>query len=74
MRHDHNTLRLHAAIGYITPTTTSTKAAALGSAPPAAQGYDVRAPSASPTIDNKPKPTARAHLPMRADPPPDPWL
>ena len=73
VRHDYNTVRLHAAIGYVTPDDehhgrgpASEQLADAGSGTPAGP--------ASHTINyRKPKPTAGAR-PMWTDSLPDLWL
>jgi hypothetical protein len=61
VRAHYNTVRLHAGIGYVTPTT-STAAAVPRSAPPAAKAWSGLAAGASPTI------ASTARRPGRDDP------
>ena len=73
VRHQYNTVRLHAGSA-TSPPTTSTTAAGQASEPPANAVSDTPAGPASSTIDYKtPKPTAGAP-PMRRNSLPDLWL
>jgi transposase InsO family protein len=68
VRAGYNTVRLHAGIGYVTPTT-STAAAAPRSAGPAARDLDGLAVGASPTIASTARSIGRDDSQMRSDQP-----
>jgi putative transposase len=71
VRHEYNTVRLHARIAYVTPADEHQ---GRGPRIRVDAGYDTPAGRASLTIDySKPKPTAGAP-PMWTDSLPDPWL
>ena len=63
-RHDYNTRRLHASLGYVTPTT-NTKAEATPSARPAKTASNGPASPASPTIATTTKTSHEHTRPMR---------
>jgi hypothetical protein len=50
MRTEYNTVRLHAGIGYVTPTTSTTDAA-MHSAKPEPTGWHGHGPSGSTTVE-----------------------
>ena len=60
VRAEYNSVRLHEAIGYVTPNT-NTKAAAKPSGRPAATASTVRASAAWTTIAAPPSPLGRCH-------------